>query len=111
MATVIPPFPAENTDPWYAGLQAVDQAVRTKVTSLPDNVAAVGHTHTYAEITGTAPAPPAHTHTAAQITDLATALAPYATIVYVDSRIWKGTQAAYDAIVTKDPTVLYVVTG
>ena len=30
---------------------------------------------------------------------------------YVDSRIWKGTQAAYDAIVTKDPAILYVVTG
>jgi len=30
---------------------------------------------------------------------------------YVDSRIWSGTQAQYDAIVTKDPTVLYVVVG
>lgn len=28
---------------------------------------------------------------------------------YVDSRIWTGTQAAYDAIATKDPTVLYVI--
>ena len=28
---------------------------------------------------------------------------------YVDSRIWSGTQAAYNAIVTKDPTVLYVI--
>lgn len=28
---------------------------------------------------------------------------------YVDSRIWTGTQAAYDAITTKDPAVLYVV--
>jgi hypothetical protein len=34
-----------------------------------------------------------------------------ATKQYVDSRIWKGTQAAYDAIVSKDPAVLYVVTG
>lgn len=30
---------------------------------------------------------------------------------YVDARIWFGTQAAYNAIGTKDPTVLYVVTG
>jgi hypothetical protein len=30
---------------------------------------------------------------------------------YVDSRIWTGTQAQYDAIGTKDPEVLYVVTG
>ena len=30
---------------------------------------------------------------------------------YVDSRIWKGTQAEYDALATKDPAVLYVVTG
>jgi len=30
---------------------------------------------------------------------------------YVDSRIWTGTQAAYDAIPSKDPTVLYVVVG
>lgn len=28
---------------------------------------------------------------------------------YVDSRIWQGSQAAYDAIGTKDPTVLYVI--
>lgn len=28
---------------------------------------------------------------------------------YVDGRIWSGTQAEYDAIVTKDPNVLYVV--
>ena len=30
---------------------------------------------------------------------------------YVDARIWQGTQAEFDAIITKDPTVLYVVTG
>ena len=30
---------------------------------------------------------------------------------YVDARIWQGTQAQYDAIPSKDPTVLYVVTG
>jgi hypothetical protein len=29
---------------------------------------------------------------------------------YVDSRIWQGTQAQYDAIAVKDPTVLYVIT-
>lgn len=34
-----------------------------------------------------------------------------ATKQYTDSRIWQGTQAAYDAIVTKDPAVLYVVSG
>lgn len=28
---------------------------------------------------------------------------------YVDSRIWKGTQAEYDALGTYDPDVLYVV--
>jgi hypothetical protein len=32
-----------------------------------------------------------------------------ATKAYVDGRIWSGTQAQYDAIPTKDPTVLYVV--
>lgn len=31
------------------------------------------------------------------------------TQAYIDGRIWSGTQAAYDAIATKDPTVLYVV--
>lgn len=30
---------------------------------------------------------------------------------YTDSRIWKGSQAEYDAIPTKDQTVLYVITG
>ena len=30
---------------------------------------------------------------------------------YVDGRIWTGTQAGYDAIPAKDPTVLYVVVG
>jgi hypothetical protein len=30
---------------------------------------------------------------------------------YVDSRIWTGTQSAYDAIPSKDPTVLYVITA
>jgi len=34
-----------------------------------------------------------------------------ATKQYTDSRIWKGTQAEYDAIPAKDPAVLYVVTG
>ena len=34
-----------------------------------------------------------------------------ATRAYVDSRIWFGTQAAYDAIGSKDSSVLYVVTG
>ena len=33
------------------------------------------------------------------------------TKAYVDSRIWKGTQAELDLIVPRDPTVLYVVTG
>lgn len=28
---------------------------------------------------------------------------------YVDSRIWFGTEAEYDAIVPKDPTVLYCI--
>lgn len=27
------------------------------------------------------------------------------------TRIWTGTQAAYDGIVTKDPATLYVITG
>jgi hypothetical protein len=30
---------------------------------------------------------------------------------YVDSRIWTGTQAQYDALGVYDPEVLYVVTG
>lgn len=30
---------------------------------------------------------------------------------YVDSRIWQGTQAQYDALGSYDPTILYVVTG
>ena len=30
---------------------------------------------------------------------------------YVDSRIWSGTLAAYNAISPKDPAVLYVITG
>ena len=34
-----------------------------------------------------------------------------ATKAYVDGRIWSGSQAEYDAIATKDPTVLYVITS
>ena len=34
-----------------------------------------------------------------------------ATKGYVDGKIWYGTLAAYNAIGTKDPLVLYVVTG
>lgn len=34
-----------------------------------------------------------------------------ATRSYVDSRIWTGTQAQYNAIGTKDPTVVYIITG
>lgn len=30
---------------------------------------------------------------------------------YVDSRIWKGTQAQYDALGAYDPDIIYVVTG
>lgn len=37
--------------------------------------------------------------------------AKYATKAYVDGRIWSGTQAQYDALTTKDPTVLHVVKG
>jgi len=48
-----------------------------------------------------------------QVTVAADPTAPLgvATKQYVDARIWKGTQAAYDAIPAKDPAVLYVVTG
>lgn len=42
--------------------------------------------------------------------DPAAAMQP-ATKQYVDGRIWFGTLAAYNAIGTKDSTVLYVVTG
>lgn len=28
---------------------------------------------------------------------------------YVDSRMWSGTQAEYDALPTKDPNVLYLI--
>jgi hypothetical protein len=42
--------------------------------------------------------------------DPAAAMQP-ATKQYVDGRIWFGTLAAYTAIGTKDPTVLYVTTG
>lgn len=47
------------------------------------------------------------------ITGGSTTVAPSqaSTKTYIDSRIWTGTQAAYDAIGTKDPTVLYVITG
>lgn len=34
-----------------------------------------------------------------------------ATRAYAAGRVWMGTQSAYDAIGTKDPTVLYVITG
>lgn len=34
-----------------------------------------------------------------------------ATKQYVDDRVWFGTQAQYDAIPTKDPTVLYAISG
>ena len=39
------------------------------------------------------------------------AVAPLATVGYVDARIWTGTQAEYDGLGTYDPTVLYVVVG
>lgn len=38
-----------------------------------------------------------------------TASAHLATKGYVDGRIWSGSQASYDAIAVKDPTVLYVI--
>jgi hypothetical protein len=49
-------------------------------------------------------------------TGVVTASAPTAsnhltTKAYVDGRIWKGTQAGYNAIAVKDPDVLYVITG
>lgn len=34
-----------------------------------------------------------------------------ATRSYAAGRVWMGTQSAYDQIGTKDPTVLYVITG
>lgn len=38
-----------------------------------------------------------------------TAAGHLTTKTYVDGRIWSGTQAQYDAIPTKDPTVLYCI--
>lgn len=51
-----------------------------------------------------------HTHTASQITDLATATASKVDSADVDT-ITVLTQAAYNAIVTKDARTLYVVVG
>ena len=34
-----------------------------------------------------------------------------ATVGYVDSRIWYGTQAEYDALPEKDPRTLYCIAG
>lgn len=50
---------------------------------------------------------------AKQITNMAgpTGTTDASTKAYVDSRIWFGTQAEYDALPTKDPTVLYAITS
>ena len=44
-------------------------------------------------------------------TSTTSAMSQNAAKTYIDSRIWTGTQAQYDAISVKDPTVLYVITG
>lgn len=47
-----------------------------------------------------------HSHSIAQVTNLQQAL----DAKLPSSMIWKGSQAAYDAIATKDPYVLYFIT-
>lgn len=55
------------------------------------------------------------THTGAQaistVTGLQAALDGKAAAVTTGAKLWVGTQAAYDAIVTKDATTLYAITG
>jgi hypothetical protein len=45
-----------------------------------------------------------HTHVADNVTDFNTA-----TVTAIGGKLWFGTQAAYDAIITKDASTLYVV--
>lgn len=79
------------------------------LTGIPATFAPSAHTHAWADITGkpSAYAPAAHAHPIAEVTGLQAALDGKAAGAVT---IWTGTQAAYDAIVTKSPTTLYFVT-
>ncbi len=79
------------------------------LTGIPATFAPSAHTHAWADITGkpSAYAPAAHEHPIAEVTGLQAALDGKATGTVT---IWTGTQAAYDAIVTKSPATLYFVT-
>jgi hypothetical protein len=110
------------------------------ITGKPTTFTPSAHTHLWAEITDkpTTFTPAAHNHLWAEITDKPTTFAPAAhshteadvtlggtnAKTYVDDadnfikntvlnglKLWSGTQVAYDAIVTPDPTTLYFITG
>lgn len=76
------------------------------VTDTPSTYPPAAHTHPWADVTDT-PAtypPSAHTHAVGDVSGLQTALDGK------EQTEWTGTQAAYDALGTKDPNRTYNIT-
>ena len=109
------------------GLQAsLDSKAEDVHTHTKADITDFAHNHDWAEVTGKPVAYPAiaHVHEVADINNLQTTLDSKASTTYVDTadnyiintlmnglKLWSGTQAQYDAIVTKNATTLYFITG
>ena len=109
------------------GLQAsLDSKAEDVHTHTKADITDFAHNHDWAEVTGKPVAYPAiaHMHEVADINNLQTTLDSKASTTYVDTadnyiintlmdglKLWSGTQAQYDAIVTKNATTLYFITG
>ena len=109
------------------GLQAsLDSKAEDVHTHTKADITDFAHNHDWAEVTGKPVAYPAiaHMHEVADINNLQTTLDSKASTTYVDTadnyiintlmgglKLWTGTQAQYDAIVTKNATTLYFITG
>jgi baseplate upper protein BppU/tail fiber-like repeat protein/tail-like repeat protein len=98
-------------DTWYAS--ATHTHAWTDITGKPTTFTPTAHTHLWADITDkpTTFAPTAHTHTISEVTGLQTALDNKVDDSQMNGlSLWKGTQAAYDAL-TKDANTLYFISG
>lgn len=113
-------LPPQGTNPWYTplvvnfigGLRTFVNSLETAITSGLQGKANATHTHAAADVTsGTLDVARIPALSISKTIDLQTALDAKLDGLNGATGLWIGTQAQYDAIGTKSPTIYYVVTG
>lgn len=97
-----------------AGTNTTQVATTAFVTTGLAGKSDTGHVHAYSSLTGIPSTftPSAHSHVTSDVTGLDTALAgKVANASGQTITLWKGTQAQYDAIGSKDANTLYAITA